>query len=110
MTIRVLLCVGAIFCGWVAVLAGVMLTSDRAPAALVMMPDAAFLTNLPEGVAITAQNAVSVTVIGSEEGFAASLYRAGAWLVLPSGLRGCAPLATNDLSLPTGRTVSTATP
>lgn len=110
MTIRILLCVSALLSGWIAVLAGVMLMSDQAPAALVMMPDEAFLTNLPKGVGITARNAVSVTVIGAEEDFAASLYRVGAWLVLPSGLRGCAPPATNDLSLPPRQFVSAAGP
>ncbi|WP_370399138.1 hypothetical protein [Sulfitobacter sp. JB4-11] len=110
MITRVLAYAGAVLIGWLAVLAGVMVLSDRAPAALVVMPDATFLANLPEDVAITSRTMASVTLIGSEGDFAARLYQAGARLVLPSGLRGCAPLATEDPLLPARRTVSAAGP
>lgn len=106
MITRIFVCATAVLSGWIAVLAGVMLITDRAPAAVVMLPDAAFLSDLPDNVAIVGRTAVSVTLIGPDADFAASLYVAGARLVLPSGLRGCAPLDTKGLSLPSGRTVS----
>lgn len=109
MIIRGLLCAGAVVTGWIAVLASVMLVSDKAPAAVVMLPDAAFLAALPQDVAIVAQNAVSVTVIGAGGDVTARLYQAGALLVLPSGLRGCAPLATSAASR-TERQIVSITP
>ncbi|MGJ8627999.1 MAG: hypothetical protein ACSHXB_13655 [Sulfitobacter sp.] len=84
----------AVVIGWIAVLAGVMVVTDVAPAALVMFPGTAFLNDLPEGVAILSQNAVSVTLISEMDGFGAALYRAGAIVVLPAGLLGCAPLTS----------------
>lgn len=84
----------AVIMGWVAVLATVMLLSDGAPAALVMFPDTAFLAGLPEGIAITGQNAISVTLTGQTPDIARVLYHAGATLVLPAGLLGCAPLTS----------------
>ena len=110
MIIRGLLYASAVVTGWLAVLATVMLVSDRAPAAVVMLPDAAFLNALPADVAIVAQNAISVTVIGAEGDVAARLYRAGARLVLPSGLQGCAPPATTGRSHPTRQIVSITPP
>ncbi len=80
--------------GWIAVLAGVMVVSDVAPAALVLFPSEAFIETLPAGVSITAETAVSVTLSSDVPGFARSLYAAGAPLVLPAGLLGCAPLTS----------------
>lgn len=94
MITKVLLSCTAIACGWVAVLAGVMAVSDAAPSALVMFPDAAFFDALPTGVAITSQTAISVTLASDTTGFAPMLYKSGAWLVLPAGLLGCAPLTS----------------
>ena len=94
MIIRVAFSATALIAGWVAVLAGVMALSDAAPAALVMFPDAAFFDALPDGIAITSQNAISVTLTGDAAGFAPLLYGSGAWLVLPAGLLGCAPLTS----------------
>lgn len=91
MIIKVTLSCVAVLVGWVAVLAGVMVLSDQSPAAVVMFPDAAFLAALPEGVAITGQTAVSVTLTSEIPGMARVLYAAGAPLVLPAGLLGCAP-------------------
>ncbi|MEM6305860.1 MAG: hypothetical protein AAF744_14165 [Pseudomonadota bacterium] len=75
-------------------LALVMVLSDDAPAAVVMFPSAAFLETLPGDVAITGQTAISVTLYSDAPNLAAALYAAGAPLVLPSGLKGCAPLTS----------------
>ncbi|MGC1497069.1 MAG: hypothetical protein WA790_14760 [Sulfitobacter sp.] len=93
MIIKVILTGAAIVIGWTAVLAGVMLVSDAAPAALVMFPDATFLRDLPDDVAILSQSAISVTLISKAPGFSTALYQAGAHIVLPAGLLGCAPLS-----------------
>ena len=94
MIIKVVATCCAVIAGWVAVLAAVMSVSDAAPAALVMFPSVAFFEALPAGVSITSQNAISVTVAGDAQGFAPTLYKSGAWLVLPAGLLGCAPLTS----------------
>tara|TARA_R110002049_G_scaffold307712_2_gene509064 strand:+ start:38623 stop:38907 length:285 start_codon:yes stop_codon:yes gene_type:complete len=84
----------AVACGWITVLAGVMLLSDAAPGALVLLPDATFFRALPPGVSILSQNAISVTLASEIPGFATALYQSGAILVLPAGLLGCAPLTS----------------
>ena len=94
MITKIVLASFAVAMGWLAVLAGVMVLSDAAPAALVMFPDPGLLNDLPDGVAIVSRNAVSVTLISEIDGFGAALYRAGAFVVLPAGLLGCAPLTS----------------
>ncbi len=74
--------------GWIAVLAGVMVVSDKAPAALVILPSGTFLSDLPDA-AILSRTAVSVTIRDTGPWLAARAYRAGAVLVLPAGLTGC---------------------
>ncbi len=91
MIIRGLVCCLAVACGWIAVLAGAMVLTDAAPAALVMFPDPALLAALPDGVAITGKTAISVTLTSDGMGLTHLLYDAGALLVLPAGLLGCAP-------------------
>ena len=88
MITKVILSGCAVIISWVGVLAAVMILSDAAPAALVMFPDAAFMAALPDGVAITAQNAISVTLTSQTPDIARTLYDAGATLVLPAGLLG----------------------
>lgn len=77
---------------WVGLMAGVMVLSDAAPAAVVVLPSLDFLQNLPEDVAILSQNTVSITVQSNQTELGFALYRAGALLVLPAGLVGCLPL------------------
>ncbi|SIS53280.1 hypothetical protein SAMN05421759_101253 [Roseivivax lentus] len=74
---------------WIGVLAGVMAVSDAAPAALVPLPSDAFLAALPDHVAISDRFAHAIVLVSPEPGFVATLYAAGAWLVLPAGLAGC---------------------
>jgi hypothetical protein len=45
---------------WVGLMASVMVFSDAAPAAAVLLPSLEFLQNLPEEVAVLSQNAVSI--------------------------------------------------
>ncbi len=82
---------GAVLAGWVGVLAGVMVLSDAAPAAVVLFPSADFLRGLPGDVEIVSQSAVSITISSAVPGFGLSLYSSGALLVLPAGLLGCLP-------------------
>lgn len=80
----------ALVAAWLVVLAVVMRISPAAPAALVLLPSEAFLHALPADVSILSQNAVSIT-LASENALTTRLYEAGAMLVLPAGLSGCAP-------------------
>ena len=93
MTIKsVLIALPLMFAGWLSVLMATALMTDSAPAYVVVLPSDRFLTSIPETASILAENAVSVTLTSSQSGFAKQLYRQGAWLVLPAGLRGCLPL------------------
>ena len=94
MIIKSLLSLIVVAIGWVGVLAGAMYVTNDAPAALVVMPSEALMQNLPEGVSILTQNAYSVTLNSEMTGLAAALYQAGAFVVLPAGLLGCAPLTS----------------
>ena len=79
----------ALLAVWLGTLAGVMALDDSAPAALVLMPTQSFLNNLPADAAILSQNAISIT-LAADTPLPHRLYDAGAWLVLPAGLSGCA--------------------
>jgi hypothetical protein len=76
---------------WLALLATVMRITGRAPAALVILPSASFLADLPAGIAITSQGPFSVTLTSTTPNLTAALYAAGAPIVLPAGLQGCLP-------------------
>jgi hypothetical protein len=86
-----LLALPIIFLVWIALLAGVMRLSGVAPAALVVMPPSGFLARLPAGIAVLSRGPFSLTVQSTDAGLVASLYAAGAPLVLPAGLTGCLP-------------------
>ena len=77
--------------GWIGTLAGVALLSDAAPALLVVLPPPDFADRLPSEVRLLTGTGRSLTVAGPP-GLAATLYAAGAPLVLPAGLTGCPPL------------------
>ncbi len=91
-TRRIALALPLLFVGWIAVMAVVMRVSDVAPAAVVLLPPGDFTARLPEDVAILAATPVSLTLQSDGTDFAARLYAAGAWLVLPAGLTGCLPM------------------
>ena len=77
--------------GWVAVMALVMRFSAVAPAAVVVLPTADVMSELPADTAILGMSRWALTVKNTPD-MAAKLYDAGAILVLPAGLTGCLPL------------------
>ena len=87
----VCLAIPFVLMGWIGVLTTVAFVSDRAPAYVVLFPSQILLENIPESSSILATSIASVTLTSDEAGFARSLYRNGAWLVLPAGLPGCLP-------------------
>lgn len=89
---RWLQALAAVFTGWVAVLATVMIFSDVAPGAIVLLPSEKLIANLPEGSAVVAGGAGWVAIRSDAPKLGLTLYRAGGWLVLPAGLPGCLPL------------------
>ncbi len=91
-TRRLALALPLIFLGWIGVMAVVMLVSDAAPAAVVILPPGDFTARLPADIAILAASPVSLTLQSDRPSFAQRLYGAGAWLVLPAGLTGCLPM------------------
>ncbi len=77
---------------WIGVMAIVMVATDAAPGAVVIMPSQTLIANLPDGAAILGRSPISLTLASDASGFGRALYSAGAWLVLPAGLTGCLPL------------------
>ena len=88
---RLLLALPVVALAWVGLMAAVMRVSDVAPGAVVPLPSAALLANLPEDAALLGLNRGALT-LANRPGLARDLYAAGAWLVLPAGLTGCLPL------------------
>lgn len=81
--------IAALLLGWLGVLAVTMALSGAASAALVLFPSEAFLSALPDHVAISDRFAHAITLVSTQPGYVASLYESGARLVLPAGLVGC---------------------
>lgn len=92
MIIKWLMGLGVLGVGWLALLASVMLLSNDAPAALVPLATAHFIGALPDHISITDTTALGTVLVSEDAGFVAQLYEAGAIVVLPAGLMGCAPL------------------
>lgn len=93
MTIRTWLgaCLG-VFAGWIGVMALVMVMSDAAPGAVVLLPAEGFIAALPSDAAVMDSGSFWLIVRSDAPGLGRTLYRAGARLVLPAGLPGCFPL------------------
>ena len=87
---RLLIALPIVGLGWIGILAGVMWVTGEAPAALVILPPAGLMEDLPAGTAVVSVGPYSVTLRGGDN-LVAALYRAGAKLVLPAGLTGCLP-------------------
>lgn len=74
---------------WIGILSLVAVSTDEAPAYVVLFPTHDFMKALPNGTSILAASGYSVTLVSEESGFARSLYQQGATIVLPAGLQGC---------------------
>lgn len=86
-----------VFLGWIGVLSLVMVLSDAAPGAIAYFPSSDAAPNLPEGAGVISGGAVWgggywIGVRSDSPGLGGDLYRAGAVMVLPSGLAGCLPM------------------
>ncbi|MBF9044194.1 hypothetical protein HKCCE4037_12700 [Rhodobacterales bacterium HKCCE4037] len=88
---RILIALPLVFAGWIATLALVMRLGGEAPAAFVPFPPNDFVAALPADIAITGRSPISLTVRSDTTDLPATLYAAGAWLVLPAGLEACIP-------------------
>lgn len=75
--------------GWLSILGLVTVTTDAAPAFVVLFPDPEFYGRLGQDTRILSATQFSVTLTSDELNFARSLYKKGAMLVLPAGLTGC---------------------
>ncbi len=90
MTIKtILISVPFVLAGWITTLALATITSDEAPAYMVLLPSQHLLLNLRDDTEIFATSMISVTLTSDANGFVSYLYKNGAWLVLPAGLAGC---------------------
>lgn len=90
MTIRsILLTMPLLLFGWLATLSAVTLITDEAPAYVVLFPSGKLVNYLPDNSAIVSANGFSITLTSDTAGFAYSLYKRGAFLVLPARLTGC---------------------
>lgn len=85
---RIATALTAVLACWLALMAIVMRLSGAAPAALVLSPPDDFAGRLPPGMANLSAGPISLTVSGAGN-LTPVLYRAGAPLVLPTGLSGC---------------------
>ncbi|MQY43038.1 hypothetical protein GG681_10335 [Epibacterium sp. SM1969] len=93
MTIRsLLIALPCLFFGWIAILLVVAVSTDDAPAYVVLFPPKGFVAALPETASILSLSDYSITVSANETGFARALYNRGALVVLPAGLPGCLPV------------------
>lgn len=96
MTIKTLcIALPCLIAGWIAVLSMVALTTDAAPAYVILFPPEGLINALSEETAVLSARQFSITLTSEEPGFARSLYSHGALVVLPAGLPGCLPLAAN---------------
>ncbi len=82
----------AVFVGWVITIATVMVATDAAPGAIVVLPRGDFVAQLPDGAAVVAKGVGWIAIKSDTPGLGRALYHAGGSLVLPAGLPGCLPL------------------
>ena len=79
--------------GWFVFMAGFMLVSEAAPAALVIAPRAGFLDNAPRDTQLMRGGETVLVVAPGRDGYVRRLYASGAWLVLPALRNGCLDLS-----------------
>ncbi|MGI9406412.1 MAG: hypothetical protein ACR2O4_08580 [Hyphomicrobiaceae bacterium] len=79
--------------GWFAAMAASMLMVERPAAALVIFPNAWSRAALPADIRLIRGGNHTLILTSSKAGYVRRLYKAGAWLVLPSLKNGCLDLA-----------------
>lgn len=77
---------------WFALSAGIFLIAGEAPAALVVLPAAGLMGNLPAEVRIVSWNDHTAVLTSARSDYVRELYKAGALLVLPARKQGCLSL------------------
>lgn len=96
MTIRAWIAsVLAVLICWAGLMMLVMVESDAAPGAMVLFPPRDFVARLPKDTAVVGMGSYWITVWSGSPHLGTSLYAAGAWIVLPAGLRGCVQITNS---------------
>lgn len=80
--------------GWFGLQLAVMYFTDAAPGAVVLFPNAGFVSGLPADFAVVGTGSNWVAIRSDQPNLGKTLYTAGAWIVLPAGLPGCFPLSS----------------
>jgi hypothetical protein len=88
--LRAVLALCLMVAGWLLTLTVVMRLGDQAPAALVIFPPADLMARLPPDVALVGPGPFGLILTSPRPGLARHLAAAGAVLILPAGLAGCA--------------------
>jgi hypothetical protein len=87
--LRVLVILIGIVAGWIGSMAAIMWFSEIAPASIVLVSDINILGSLPPDIKIVRGGTYALILTSDKSGYVSDLYRAGAWLVLPSLRNGC---------------------
>lgn len=74
---------------WLFASAGIMVTTELAPGALVLFPGKQFASELPDHIRLLDWRDQRLVVTSEQPGYVQELYAAGAWLVLPARKNGC---------------------
>ena len=93
-----------IVAGWFVFMAGFMLVSEAAPAALVIAPRAGFLDDAPRDMQLMRGGETVLVVAPGGDGYVRRLYASGAWLVLPALRNGCLDLSATGQAFSNGGT------
>lgn len=78
-----------VFAGWLTLMIGLTYFTDAAPGAVAIFADQGFYGSLQADIEIRDAGPNWVSVASSEPNLGPRLYEAGAWIVLPAGLKGC---------------------
>lgn len=91
MILRLLSALPILLVAWPAILAIVLRAGGPASAAFVPFPSDSLMESLAEDISVTGASPISLTSRSEASGLVARVYAAGAWLVLPAGLKACIP-------------------
>ncbi len=90
--LRVLSVAAGIAALWVAASAVILAASEEAEAVSVILPSAALMNDLPDGVYVLGWDGAVALLKGTGNGYVAELYRRGAMLVVPARDATCLSL------------------